>query len=120
MAKFKKNDLVTNGKEILWITEVDDTNYTICYNDGSEMMFNIDSIDKEYEVWKPKRIWHESSEEPRNNKRVVIVKKSYDGIHSDVGRYSKDERIIICEIDRWKLKDITHWANFEDLIKATL
>ena len=120
MTKFKKNDLITNGKEILWITNVGDTDYTICYNDGSEIRFDIDSIDKEYEVWKPNRIWYEPTEEPRNNERVVIVKKSYDGIHSDVGRYSKDDKTIICEIDKWKLKDISLWANFEKLIKATL
>ena len=36
MPKFKVNELISNGEETLWITDMTDTHYIICNQDGSK------------------------------------------------------------------------------------
>lgn len=51
MAKFKKNDLITDGHSSLWVTEVTDTHYIFTHQDGSHTISPIDQIDKQFETY---------------------------------------------------------------------
>lgn len=50
MAKFKVNDLITDGHSTLWVTEVTDTHYIFTQQDGSHTTSHIDQIDKQFET----------------------------------------------------------------------
>ena len=52
MPKFKVNELISNGEETLWITDMTDTHYIICNQDGSKTFIRIDQIDKQFEIYK--------------------------------------------------------------------
>lgn len=52
MPKFKVNELISNGEETLWITDMTDTHYIICNQDGSKTFIRIDQIDKQFETYK--------------------------------------------------------------------
>ena len=51
MAKFKKNDLITDGNSSLWVTEVTDTHYIFTHQNGSHTISPIDQIDKQFETY---------------------------------------------------------------------
>ena len=50
MAKFKVNDLITDGKQTMWITGITNTDYIFTGHDGSRSTFPIDQIDKQFET----------------------------------------------------------------------
>ena len=50
MAKFKKNDLITDGKQTMWITGITNNDYIFTQHDGSRTTSPIDQIDQRFET----------------------------------------------------------------------
>jgi len=50
MARFKVNDLITDGKQTMWITGITNTDYIFTGHDGSHTTSPIDQIDKQFET----------------------------------------------------------------------
>lgn len=51
MAKFVVNDLITNGKQTMWITGITNTDYIFTERDGSHTTSPIDQIDQRFETY---------------------------------------------------------------------
>ena len=51
MAKFKVNDLITDGKQAMWITGITNTDYIFTEHDGAHTTSPIDQIDQRFETY---------------------------------------------------------------------
>ena len=121
MAKFKKNDLITDGSTIWRITGVTDTHYIFTEQDQTTISRPIEDIDGRFNLWQSKQVWHKASDEPANGRRIIIVEKLADNsICHDIGYYNKARNIVACELHDVWLEHCQRWAYIEDLVNATL
>lgn len=51
MARFKVNDLITDGKQTMWITGITNTDYIFTEHGGSHTTSPIDQIDQRFETY---------------------------------------------------------------------
>lgn len=121
MAKFKKNDLITDGRTIWWITGVTDTHYIFTEQDQTTISRPIEDIDGRFNLWQSKQVWHKFDEEPANGRRIIFIWKAADNkIHHDIGYYSKARDIVACELGDVRLTIGNKWAYIEDLLPESL
>lgn len=98
MAKFKVNDLITDGKDTLWITGLNKTHYIFTHPDGSITTTPIDEIDADFETYEYIRSHTQkiSIEEHKGNIKIEWDAKSKDEVKS-ILRYvlSNFEKIVL-------------------------
>lgn len=113
MARFKVNDLITNGNVTLWITDVGEREYEFTDHDMNKFFLPIEGVDRNYCLYESKSIWHKADEPIENDKEVLIEYKT--GSH-DVACYVEDEDVFYAGGYSTKRKYITRWAYIEDLV----
>lgn len=113
MARFKVNDLITNGSETLWVTEVTDTRYVFTDQDGYHSTRRFEQIDSCFRLYETKKIWHKPDEPIENDAEVLI---EYENGFHDVACYIKDEDVFDTGACRPIRKHITRWAYIKDLV----
>ena len=96
MAKFKKNDLITDGHSTLWVTDVTDTDYEFTEQSFNKFSRPIEVTDANFRLWETKKIWHKPDEPIEDDEQVLIGYETGS----------------IC----LKRKYITRWAYIKDLI----
>ena len=114
MAKFKVNDLITNGSETLWVTEVTDTRYVFTDQDGYHSTRRFEQIDSCFRLYEPKKIWHKPDEPIEHDEEVLI---EYDNGFHDAACYDKYEDVFYTGACCPKRNDITRWAYIKDLVE---
>ena len=112
MAKFKKNDLITDGHSTLWVTDVTDTDYEFTEQSFNKFSKPIEVIDANFRLWETKKIWHKPDEPIEHDEEVLI---EYENGFHDAGCYDKDEDVFYTGACCPKRKDITRWAYIKDL-----
>ena len=113
MARFKVNDLITNGSETLWVTEVTDTRYVFTDQDGYHSTRRFEQIDSCFRLYEPKKIWHKPEEEPANGCEVLFYVP--DELGHEVGFWNKGRHSFIGLDRSWPLSKIEKWAYLIDL-----
>lgn len=118
MAKFKVNDLITDGNVTIWITGVTDTHYIFTEQSFDKFSRPIGAIDANFRLYEPKKIWHKPSEEPIDNKEVLIAYGfDWNGNQwHDVGYYRKDSNEVQIDIETYiEMARVLRWAYLSDL-----
>ena len=113
MARFKENDLITNGNETLWVTEVTDTRYVFTDQDGYHSTRCFEQIDSCFRLYEPKKIWHKPDEPIEHDEQVLI---GYETGFYDVACYDKNEDVFYAGAVCLKRKYRTRWAYIKDLV----
>lgn len=114
MAKFKVNDLITNGSETLWVTEVTDTRYVFTDQDGYHSTRRFEQIDSCFRLYEPKKIWHTNEEQPINGKEALI---EYGNDWHYTGYYYTDSDSFQIGIEDYVERSrVARWAYLEDLV----
>lgn len=115
MARFKVNDLITNGSETLWVTEITDTRYVFTDQDGYHSTRRFEQIDSCFRLYEPKKIWHKVGEEPPIKGKEALVE--YGNDYHDVGFYDEETKSFQIGIEEYvEMDSVERWAYLEDLV----
>lgn len=70
-----------------------------------------------FNLWKPKKIWHKPSEEPNEYKKVFYEWNTDVVIGHDVGFYHKDTKDFSKDHKHQRyMSEVAKWAYVEDLV----
>lgn len=114
MTKFKKNDLITDGHSILWVTDVTDTDYEFTEQNFNKFSRPIEVIDANFRLWETKKIWHKVDEEPPIKGKWVLVE--YVNDFHDVGFYDEETKSFQISEEYVEMDNVKRWAYIEDLV----
>lgn len=113
MARFKVNDLITDGHSTLWVTGVTDTHYEFTEQSFNKFSRPIEAIDANFRLWESKKIWHTTEEQPINGKEALI---EYGNDWHYVGYYYTDSDSFQIGIEDYVERSrVARWAYIEDL-----
>lgn len=115
MARFKVNDLITDGHSTMWITNVTDTDYEFTEQSFDKFSRPIAVIDANFNLWEPKKIWHKVGEEPPIKGKEALVE--YGNDYHDVGFYDEETKSFQIGIEEYvEMDSVERWAYLEDLV----
>lgn len=115
MARFKENDLITNGNVTLWVTGVTEREYEFTDHDMTKFFLPIEGVDRNYCLYEPKSIWHKVGEEPPIKGKEALVE--YGNDYHDVGFYDEETKSFQIGIEEYvEMDSVERWAYLEDLV----
>lgn len=114
MARFKVNDIITNGDVTLWITGVTEREYEFTDHNMNKFFLPIEGMDRNYCLYEPKSIWHKASKElPIKSKWAII---EYVNDFHDVGFYDEETKSFQIGEEYVEMNNVKRWAYIEDIV----